>query len=500
VIEDGRLLVSWPSLPALVVCAAGGTLALDPAWIEAFDLPLERERGLMDRDRHWRAGHAELTLEPDGAWCGIAAGVGALADDDAAAAGLATASSTPRQRDAGLLARACAPGAPLAGAPRWIARLVLAADSFLFQRPLPDAGDGLSVIAGYPWFGDWGRDTMIALPGLCLATGRSDAARHILRTFARFVRDGLLPNLFPGHGETAAYHSVDAPLWYIEAWRAWLAAGGDDETLAEALPVLRQIIAAYRDGTRFGIGMDPADGLIAAASPGLQLTWMDAKAGDWVVTPRAGKPVEINALWYNALAAMQQFCTRLDADPAPYAGLAERARTGFQRYRRGDGAGLLDVLDGPGGDDASIRPNQVFAVSLPASPLEAPAQTGVVAEIAEHLLTSHGLRSLSPDDPAYHGRYRGDVVTRDGAYHQGTVWAWLLGHYALAEHRVTGDAALALSRLEPLADHLGDAGLGTISEIFDGDPPHRPRGAPVQAWSVACTLEAWWRLTAATGP
>jgi 4-alpha-glucanotransferase len=221
---------------------------------------------------------------------------------------------------------------------------------------------------------------------------------------------------------------------------------------------------------------------------------MDAKAGDWVVTPRAGKPVEINALWYNALDAMQQFCRRLGADPAPYADPAEQTRQGFQRYRRGDGEGLLDVLDGPDGDYPAIRPNQVFAVSLPASPLEPAAQAGVLSEIAEHLLTSHGLRSLSPADPAYQGCYGGDINARDGAYHQGTVWAWLLGHYAMAEHRVTGDARLARSRLEPLGDHLLDAGLGSISEIFDGDAPHRPRGAPCQAWSVACTLEAWWRL------
>ena len=497
-LEDGRLAVHWPGLPVLGIAATGGTLRLESGWIEAFDLPVERERGLPDRDRHWRAGTAELSLPADGSWCGITAAVGDVAGGDAGE--LAGSLERHQARERRLLAAACGKQGPLAGAPDWIAPLALAADAFLFSRPLADSDDGLSVIAGYPWFGDWGRDTMIALPGLCLATGRPDAARRILLTFARFARDGLLPNLFPGSGETAAYHSVDAPLWFIEAWRAWADAGGDDGTLAEALPVLREIISAYRDGTRFGIGMDPADGLIAAASPGLQLTWMDAKAGDWVVTPRAGKPVEINALWYNALVAMRQLCERLDQDPASYATLAERARSGFQRYRRGGGAGLLDVLDGPGGDDAAIRPNQVLAVSLPASPLDAEAQGGVIAEIGEHLLTSYGLRTLSAEDPAYRGRYRGDVVSRDGAYHQGTVWPWLLGHFVLAEYRVSGDKALALARLRPVADHLCDAGLGTLSEIFDGDPPHRPRGAPAQAWSVACTLEAWWRLTAAPQP
>ena len=491
-IDDGRLVVRWPGLPVLRIAAAGGELCLEPVWIDALDLPIERARGLPDRDRHWRAGQAELSLPVDGGWCGITAAVGDITD--AGADGLAASLEHHQRRDRDLLDVACGDTGPLGDAPDWIRQLVLAADGFLFHRPLPDAGDGLSVIAGYPWFGDWGRDTMIALPGLCLATGRADAALRILRTFGGFVRDGLLPNLFPGSGETAAYHSVDAPLWFIQAWRAWHEAGGDDAALAEALPVLASIVAAYRDGTDFGIGTDPADGLVRASSPGLQLSWMDAKAGDWVVTPRAGKPVEVNALWYNALDAMVQFCRELGEDAASYVELAAQAHAGFQRYRRGDGRGLLDVLDGPDGDDLAIRPNQVFAVSLPASPLDARAQAGVVAEVAEHLLTSYGLRTLSPADPSYQGRYRGDVVTRDGAYHQGTVWPWLLGHFALAEHRLTGDAALARARLRPLADHLADAGLGSISEILDGQPPHRPRGAPAQAWSVACTLEAWWRL------
>jgi predicted glycogen debranching enzyme len=259
------------------------------------------------------------------------------------------------------------------------------------------------------------------------------------------------------------------------------------------------VIAASRDGTRYGIALDPADGLIRAGEPGVQLTWMDAKVGDWVVTPRIGKPVEINALWFNGLVAMTGFAVQLGADPRPYEALAERARAGFQRYVLPDGGGLIDVLDGPWGDDASLRPNQILAVSLSASPLTPEDQRQVVAICGRELLTSHGLRSLAPGHPDYRGQYLGDVWQRDGSYHQGPVWGWLLGHYALAEYRVTGDARLALLRLEPMGDHLGDAGLGSISEIFDGDPPHRPRGAPLQAWSVACTLDAWWRLTHALG-
>jgi 4-alpha-glucanotransferase len=304
----------------------------------------------------------------------------------------------------------------------------------------------------------------------------------------------MLPNVFPGSGETPDYNTVDAALWYLEAWRAYVAASGDFAALSRVFPVLGEIVRGYREGTRYGIALDPADGLIRAGEPGVQLTWMDAKVGDWVVTPRIGKPVEINALWFNALSAMEGFAVRLGADPGPYADLAKRAASGFRRYVRPDGDGLLDLLDGPAGDDASVRPNQIFAVSLPASPLAPGEQTRVVAQCGRTLLTSYGLRSLASSDPDYRGQYLGGVWERDGAYHQGPVWGWLLGHYALAEYRVTGDAELALSRLEPLADHLRDAALGSVSEIFDGDPPHTPRGAPSQAWSVACTLEAWWRL------
>jgi 4-alpha-glucanotransferase len=221
---------------------------------------------------------------------------------------------------------------------------------------------------------------------------------------------------------------------------------------------------------------------------------MDAKVGDWVVTPRIGKPVEINALWFNALCVMGDFAERLGRADAPYRDLAERVRAGFARFVRADGNGLYDVIDGPWGDDDTLRPNQIFAVSLPYSPLAAQAQAQVLRAVGRELLTSYGLRSLAPAHRDYRARYEGGVWERDGSYHQGPVWAFLLGHYALADHRVRGDAAAAQALLEPLRDHLLDGGLGTVSEIFDGAPPHTPRGAPAQAWSVACTLEAWWRL------
>ncbi|MCP5158710.1 MAG: glycogen debranching enzyme family protein [Gammaproteobacteria bacterium] len=455
-------------------------------WIENFDLPMERERGLPDRDAHLCVGHALLSLRP-GRWVGIVASL-----HDNASADLDTALQRFLDRERALLARA----RPhfVNSPPDWIEQLALAADSFLFARPLPNLPDGESVIAGYPWFGDWGRDTMIALPGLTLATGRLDSARRILLTFARFVDQGMLPNVFPGAGETPDYNTVDAGLWYFEAWRAYLEASNDWAVLAEVFSVLAEMIDWHVRGARYRIGMDPADGLIHAGEPGVQLTWMDAKVGDWVVTPRIGKPVEINALWYNALAIMADFAERLGQPSATYVELAAKARQGFQRFVRPDGAGLFDVLDGPAGDDPTLRPNQIFAVSLSHSPLSAEIQQTVVRVCGRELLTSHGLRSLAPDHPDYRPYYLGGVWERDGSYHQGPVWAWLLGHYALAEYRMTGDAAAAQARLLPVRDHLLDAGLGTVSEILDGAPPHVPRGAPAQAWSVACVLEAWQRL------
>ncbi len=504
VVDGAAMTVAFGPGPvgplSLGVRAIGGQLAAAPAWIEGFDLPRERERGLEDCDNHLRVGFAHLDLTP-GRWVGIAAATNEPPEGEPSGLDLDAAIRRHLDRDRHLLETACGDEAeaanPFAGAPDWIRRLLLAADSFVFARPLHEDPAGESIIAGYPWFGDWGRDTMIALPGLCLATGRFGTARRILETFACFIDGGMLPNLFPGSGEQAEYNSVDAALWYIEAWRAYLEATGDTAALQRAWPALQSIVDGYRGGTRYGIGMDPADGLVRAGEPGVQLTWMDAKVHDWVVTPRIGKPVEVNALWYNALVVMGELAGRIGADAAPFAELASRVSDGFQRFIRADGEGLFDVLDGPEGNDAAIRPNQILAVSLPSSALSAQVQAAIVSCCAEHLLTSYGLRTLAPSDPAYRGTYLGDVLARDGAYHQGTVWAWLLGHYVIAEYRVQADRALALSRLAPLASHIRDAGLGSISEIFDGDPPHAPRGTPAQAWSVGCTLEAYWRVCAA---
>jgi predicted glycogen debranching enzyme len=351
------------------------------------------------------------------------------------------------------------------------------------------------VIAGYPWFGDWGRDTMIALPGLAVATGRTEVAGRILRTFAAFVDRGMLTNRFPDRGEAPEYNTADATLWYFEAIRACHAATGDDGLLKDLFPVLESVVEWHVRGTRYGIAVDPTDGLLRSGEDGVQLTWMDARVGDRVVTPRTGKAVELNALWYNALRAMASFARRLGRSAQRWDDRAARVATGFGRFWSERAGYCHDVIDGPDGDDLSLRPNQIFAVSLPASPLPADRQRGVVDACARHLLTSHGLRSLAPDDARYRGRYGGDPAARDGAYHQGTVWAWLLGPFALAHFRVHGDRDAARAFLEPLAHHLGDHGVGSIAEIFDGDPPFRPDGCIAQAWSVAETLRAWQALS-----
>jgi predicted glycogen debranching enzyme len=376
--------------------------------------------------------------------------------------------------------------------PQWdsIRQLVLTADQFIVRRVVEGEPDGMSVIAGYHWFGDWGRDTMIALPGLTVPTGRTGDAATILRTFSRFVDRGMLPNRFPDAGESPEYNTADATLWYFEAIRACHEATGDDSLLRDLYPVLREILDRHVRGTRYGIRLDPEDGLLFAGEPGVQLTWMDAKVGDWVVTPRIGKPVEINALWYNAIRSMAAFARRLGEEDSAYEALAEKILRGFGRFFRDDLERCLDVLDGPEGDDASMRPNQILAVSLAHSPLPEARRRAVVDACARDLLTPLGLRSLSPWDSRYAGRYGGDTSRRDGAYHQGTVWPWLIGPFVTAHLRVYRDRETARSFLLPLLRHLGDHGLGSICEIADADPPFTPRGCIAQAWSVAEVLRA----------
>lgn len=481
---DDSLDVVYPGQFNLYFRACGGIMSCKHIWIEDFYLPLEQARGLPDRDNHLCVSQVCLDLSSQH-WVGIVASLQSEISSD-----LEEAMERFQAYDLKVLSQATDSAKGFFRGPSWIHQLMLAADSFIFTRP----SGGESVIAGYPWFGDWGRDAMIALPGLALVTRRYEDARQILETFARFIDQGLLPNWFPGEGEVPEYNSVDGALWYIEAWRAYLAITDDRAALRRCFAVLEEIISWYQQGTRYGIYMDPQDGLLFAGEAGVQLTWMDAKVNGWVVTPRQGKPVEINALWFNALCSMASFAKLLDRSRLPYLSLAMKTQRGFQRFIKSNGRGLLDVIEGPRGADSAVRPNQILAVSLPHSPLEEQVQRQVLNQCGQELLCSYGLRSLSPSHPDYQPYYQGGVRARDGAYHQGTVWAWLLGHYALAHYRVHGDAASAQSLLEPLGDHLWDAGLGTISEIFDGAPPHVPKGAPAQAWSVACVLQAWWQL------
>jgi predicted glycogen debranching enzyme len=380
------------------------------------------------------------------------------------------------------------------GAPGWVCQLAIAAGQFIVGRRAAGQ-DGQSIIAGYPWFADWGRDTMIALPGLASTLKRHATAAGILRTYARFVDRGMLPNRFPDGGEAPHYNTADATLWFFHALDCHLAAAGDDTLAAELLPVLRSIVEAHVQGTRHGIRVDPRDGLLAAGEAGVQLTWMDAKIGDWVVTPRIGKCVEINALWLNALHVGAKLAARVRELPSEryFQGLLARAGAGYARFWNAARGCLFDVIDVEGGDacDPSIRPNQLLALSLSYSALPPQQAAAVLETCARKLLTSHGLRSLDADDPRYRGHYGGDARARDGAYHQGTVWSWLLGPFALAHYRAYGNARLAQSFLAPMREHLSDACVGSISEIFDGDAPHAARGCFAQAWSVGEVLRAW---------
>ena len=375
--------------------------------------------------------------------------------------------------------------------------LSLAADQFVITRG-DTACERISIVAGYPWFADWGRDAFIALPGLLLATGRHEEAKSVLTTFAAAADRGMIPNRFDDRSDTAHFNSVDASLWFIHAAFEYLDATGDLSVFSrELLPVIRWIIDSYHNGTRFDIHAD-SDGLILAGDSSTQLTWMDAKCGDIAFTPRYGKAVEVNALWHNALARMSRFCRQKHLpDARRYARMTAKVGAGFAGVFWNEELGYLnDTVMPDGRVDASLRPNQIFAVSLPyGPPLTWPQQRAVVSVVERELLTPYGLRSLNRQDARYKGRCAGSPYERDEAYHQGTIWAWLMGPFVEAclktrdfspESRRT-----AGKRLEPLARHLTqEACLGSIAEIFDGDPPHTPRGCPAQAWSIGEFIRA----------
>lgn len=479
--------------PNLVLKVDGAKFETAGYWHYGLQHDRERERGWPEfQEDLYCPSHFVATLEP-----GKSVTLVATIEDEISPPDVAWSGLLDRQND---LRKRARPANSFEDA------LVLAADAYVIE------GEGLAspdkpyskrksaadpgrraprstVIAGYHWFTDWGRDTMISLPGLCLATGRPEVARDILLSYCRHVSEGMIPNRFPDRGLEPEYNTVDASLWFIQAGWEYLRAVPDDEELLDTLwPAWQQIVEYHIAGTRYHIQVDPDDGLIEAGEPGVQLTWMDAKVGDWVVTPRIGKPVEVNALWYNALRIIASFGERQGDDVRKLIDLAEKVRNRFcAGFLRSDGRGLYDVLT-DSGPDVSIRPNQILAVSLPFPALEPAHQREVVQVIEEELLTPFGLRSLSPADSSYRPHYAGDPVQRDGAYHQGTVWAWLLGPFVEAHLRVYGDKEKARSFLEPLRRHLLDAGIGQISEIFDGDEPHLPNGCVAQAWSVAEVL------------
>lgn len=451
---------------------------------------IEAERGYRHEGRLWSPGVITMAL-PVGDTVALVASteatevMNALSPEEALAAEL--------ERRARLLRRA-PPDARTGVA----AELVLAADQFVItpagrQRDAARAraeGDEIkSVIAGYHWFTDWGRDTMISLEGLTLCTGRTHEAASILRTFAHYVREGLLPNMFPDGSNDGLYHTADATLWFFHALDRYHAATGDDALLARLLPTMVDIAERHVAGTRFGIGVDPQDGLLQQGAEGYQLTWMDAKCDGWVVTPRRGKAVEINALWFNALRVLGgwlQYAGRSD-EADTWMRRADQARESFnQRFWFAQGGYLYDVVDGPQGNSAECRPNQVFAISLPHPVLDRSRWAEVLQVVRQRLLTPVGLRSLAPGSASYAPRYFGSLKERDAAYHQGTVWAWLIGPWLDAWRKQNpGDDAGVMASLEGLLAHLGEFGIGSVAEVFDAEMPYTPRGCIAQAWSVA---------------
>jgi predicted glycogen debranching enzyme len=489
---NGLAITAHTEAKPLYLLSLGGQIRPEHTWHDNFDLAIERYRGLSDRENHLHAATIEITLNPGESYT-IVASTEPTPNLHGEAAHQAQLSHSQQR-----LQSWRSHHAQHQQEPPWIQQLILAADQFIVDRASPNEPMGKTIIAGYPWFSDWGRDTMISLPGLTLTTGRPEIARSILRTFAQHVDRGMIPNRFPDAGETPEYNTADATLWYFEAIRQYHQATGDDQLLQELFPVLATIIDWHCRGTRYNIHCDPRDGLLYAGEAGVQLTWMDAKVDDWVVTPRIGKPIEINALWYNALRTIAQFARHLNQPDQDYVALADRVYSNFSRFWNAELGYCYDVLDGLDGDDTALRPNQLFAVSLPNGRavnwpqlFSQSQQRRIVDRCAQKLLTSYGLRSLSPDHPQYQGHYGGNQLQRDGAYHQGVTWGWLIGPFVQAHLRAYQNPAQARQFLQPMADQLYAHGLGSLSEIFDGDAPIAPRGCIAQAWTVAEVLRVW---------
>ncbi|MBI3357169.1 MAG: glycogen debranching enzyme family protein [Nitrospirae bacterium] len=478
-IQEGA--VTWHPYPDLPAARAfhSGAYRHAPEWYRRIQFELERERGLNCEEDWWSPGEFIYRMN------GVSDVTLVFTTESIDAINVAGLTQGERKRRAGL--RTSAPTVDLLAGELW-----QAAETYLSAR-----GSQQTIIAGYPWFTDWGRDTFISLPGLCLVTGQYEAAWQVIESFSAHVSEGMVPNRFPDMGEQPEYNTIDASLWFVHTVDQYLAYSKDKARVrAVAWPAVKQIIDSYRQGTRYNIHMD-ADGLIAGGVPGAQLTWMDAKVGDWVVTPRHGKPVEIQALWGRALEIGERFASQFGESAYATRCRADRMRAvaSFRaKFWNEAGGSLYDVIDGPEGNDASIRPNQIYAIALCDDLVTKEQAEKVLMAVKDHLLTPVGLRTLSPKDSRYRPRYEGGVVERDGAYHQGTVWPFLLGPFVTAWLKVFGRTAKtraqARSFLDGLGAHLREACLGQVSEIFDGDAPHNPRGCPAQAWSVAEPLRA----------
>ncbi len=472
----------------------------------------ERERGLVDHEDVYQPGYFSLQITPGmRTTLVLSAGespsnFGGSQHEDLAAQALHHHHLRIKQ----LLAVADRSVKDLAKQDPVLARLIVAADQFVVARPSKETNtvtgkqdiclspDRKTIIAGYPWFADWGRDTMISLPGLLLSTGRYSEARGLFKAFASFMQQGLIPNRFPDSGMAPEYNTVDATLWMFHALDAYLAITGDWSLLKDLFPALSDSIRWHIHGTSYGIGVDATDGLLHGGIPGVQLTWMDAKVGDQVITPRHGKPVEVNALWYRALSCMENWAVHLSTDATEYSQLRTRVRQNFAtRFWYEEGGYLYDVVDVDGvagKNDASLRPNQLFAASLTRELLSDDQVSRMLEQVTKHLLTPLGLRSLSPQDPAYRNHFKGKREERDGAYHQGTVWQWLIGAYIDVQLHLRNDRVALRTLLQPMIQHLWSTCLGTISEVAEPEPPFTPAGCFAQAWSVAEVLRCWQQL------